>query len=141
MVELSRGKVAIATFSFLAACAVLLLLSGSLPSAPAREKLQVDRSQLSSTFHIAPCPLRDALLAWADQAGVMIVIVDADTPKMQAPSVQGALRNEEALRRILTGSSVGFEFVGNGSGVRLFPIDADGHEMRSDPQEPTRRTR
>jgi iron complex outermembrane recepter protein len=72
----------------------------------------------TSKFDIPAQPLASALLAYSQQSGVSVGLRSERFDGKAAPAIAGSLRHDEALRTLLRGSGVQFEFV-NPQTVRL----------------------
>ncbi|MCJ9427718.1 TonB-dependent receptor [Kordiimonas marina] len=63
-------------------------------------------------FHIRPQPLRDALLAFSEQAGVQLIVAPG-TPKLRVRrGVRGDMDAHEALATLIEGTGLEFRFTG-----------------------------
>ena len=72
---------------------------------------QASRSAGPFDLTIAAAPLGDALNALAQQSGLQVLFSSRLVEKLQAPEVKGRLTVDEALRRLLAGTDLRYEFV------------------------------
>jgi len=75
-------------------------------------------------FSIAPQPLASALLQFSDQSGVQLLASDAGVSQIWSSGIRGRLPVNEALRRLLLGTRLEFNVIGEDtvavvSGARL----------------------
>jgi iron complex outermembrane receptor protein len=63
-------------------------------------------------FNIAPQPLSSALIEFSSQSGVQVATADADVSRVRSPGVRGNHTIDLALRRLLEGTGVRYETVG-----------------------------
>ncbi|MEM9684272.1 MAG: TonB-dependent receptor, partial [Pseudomonadota bacterium] len=69
----------------------------------------------AKTFAINRQPLSGALLEFAEQSGTEVLFDSRIAEGRTSPGVQGALSSREALRRLLAGTGVTFEYTGRNS--------------------------
>ncbi|WP_159992990.1 TonB-dependent receptor [Roseomonas sp. 18066] len=93
-----------------------LLLPAPLLSAPAAAQSAID-------FAIPAQPLPTALVAFYRQSGVQLLYDAAIAEGRQSPGLSGRATPEEALRRLLVGTGLGFRFTAPGV-VTLTPPPA-----------------
>lgn len=78
------------------------MLSGAALAQPSVEPLSID---------IPALPLNDALKQLAQQAGFQVVFYSKESEGMNAPRIAGRLTATEALRELLAGTALTYEFV------------------------------
>ncbi len=88
------------------------------------------------SFSVPGGSLSDALLAWAEQAGISIAITDPGVGAVRTQGVFGRLEPTEALRRLLKGSGYDFVLV-DARTVRLVRHPAEARPRRA-PVKPPR---
>ncbi len=87
--------------------------------------------EISREFRIDAQPISDALNAFARQSGLQVVIDWTDGADVITPKVAGELTPQAALRKLLSGTSLAYEFL-NESTVAIRPRrDAAPVERRS----------
>src|SRR5882757_8439106 len=91
---------------------------------------QADRT---AAFDIPEQPLAQALTAFGRQSGLQIAVDTAATAGKSSPGISGAMTYDEALRRLLAGTGLTYQFTsasavtvggmaGSGSAVQLDPV-------------------
>lgn len=85
-------------------------------------------------FTIRAQPLASALLAFSDQANLSVSYSDVDISALKAKELIGQAEPDEALRRLLAGTGLGFRFVDSAS-VRIFHLAAVSGPAPTDAEE------
>jgi len=108
---------------------------GSLPG----PLLAQGSGEAARSFDIPPQSLATALDAFAEQAGVAIVYRPDDLDSLRSPGISGTLSPRDALRGILRGTGVTYEFQGqdsvtlrmasSGGALMLDPISVTGEKV------------
>jgi outer membrane receptor protein involved in Fe transport len=89
-------------------CAALsLALTVSLALPPG---VSMAQSPVVRTFQISPQPVSSALRTFAEQAQVQLIFSDQDVRSLVTPGVKGVLSPQDALEKLLSGTSLQFEF-------------------------------
>src|SRR5262245_9317965 len=84
----------------------VLRASRTAASGPASPILQDTRPQAPRRFDIPPAPLADVIGAFERAAGVTLTLSLESLGSIQSPGVSGTFTIDEALRRLLAGTSV-----------------------------------
>ncbi|MEM1139907.1 MAG: TonB-dependent receptor [Pseudomonadota bacterium] len=95
--------------TFMAAASVVALLAGTAPTAAEEGAAQAVTLEAQ--------PLEAALVRVGQQFGVVVVAPDSLVGGLEAPSVSGTLTAEEAIGRLLAGTSLATERAANGGFV------------------------
>jgi len=95
--------------SSIGAIAPLLTLVGATAIAGTTANAQATTSRLHE-FHIPAQPINRALGQLAAQAGLQLAYQTADVDRTTAPAVDGTMTAQEALSRILAGTSLKYTF-------------------------------
>lgn len=122
----------------LIAPAALLMASAALPAtaeagqvrAPAAQMAQADGAAVA--FDIPSQALADAITAFGRQAGLQVTVRSELPAGLTAPAVSGEMPPREALRRLLAGSGLRWEFL-DADTVALVKVSAGGDQMVLDP--------
>jgi len=80
------------------------------PSADAGKPVTTAQAPARVAFSIAPQPLTEALLRFKEQSGLQLAYATDDVRGLESPGVTGSHAPEEALRLLLAGTGLTFEF-------------------------------
>nr|WP_242671917.1 TonB-dependent receptor [Stutzerimonas kirkiae] len=87
---------------------------------------EAPRNALARTlsFDIPPQPLREALLHFASQAGIDLLLAEVDLNGLESAALQGQYSIEQGLQRLLAGTGIGYsqQQTGKRPGVQLFDL-------------------
>lgn len=91
-------------------------------------------------FQIAAAPLADALARYADQAGLTLLYEPSAVAGLKSPGLNGSYPPEQALARLLSGTSLVASRQGDGTYVlrpapvpQLPPVSVEGESTRAEP--------
>ncbi|WP_322980382.1 TonB-dependent receptor [Pseudomonas sp. C11] len=114
------------------ACLTLLALSISLGAIPPSAALAADSVQTQSAyqFSISRQPLADALNAFSSTTGWQIGLPAELAEGITSPGVNGRLPAEQALKRLLVGSGLGYRSVGPRNVVLYRALAANSLELQ-----------
>ncbi len=117
---------------------IALPISASAESVPAVPQLA--QSGDARSFSIPSQPLSSALATFADQAGISFIYKTGDLSGRNSPGIAGTLTTTEALRRLLAGSGISYQFTdpqtitlqaaSDGGAFRMDPIVIEGEKTQ-----------
>ena len=106
----------VAAVSFLIVAAAGSAWADGRKAEPALAQAQ-PQPQPSATFDIPPQPLSRALTAFGRQSGYQVSVDHGDLADLSTQGVSGSMSPEEALRRLLAGTGIGWRLTGERSVV------------------------
>ncbi|MEQ9557396.1 MAG: TonB-dependent receptor [Rhodospirillales bacterium] len=108
--------------------ALVIMLPGAVGAAPAPETVLQAQSAEARAYDIPAGSLAAALNRFADESGLQLVYDAVLTTGLQAKGIQGTYTSEQALRLLLAGTGIAFEFKSDRTVVLERP-DASGQRI------------
>ena len=104
------------------------VLAGLVAGAPMGPAMAQPRAEAAATaFAIPPGPMGPALTRFGEVSGVRVLALSQELEGRRSPGVSGRMGAEEALRRLLAGTGLGYRFSGAGSvTITVLPAPAAG---------------